>query len=151
MQAKIKCSNCGAEITNLNMSWGRRQWVWIIVIIFVMTPFFIYSIWLENPKGDYSKELSIKLLNTRYCEDRIDVFGEIMNIGKHDWSYIETEAEFYNKNGVFLDKNIQSIPGILKPSMSDKFKITFKKPYKELSDTSASVVLKVAGASINRF
>ena len=27
MIAKMKCSNCGAEMSNLTMSWGRKQWL----------------------------------------------------------------------------------------------------------------------------
>ena len=54
MIAKMKCSNCGAEISNLNMSWGWKNYLMVVPIMLLgflpllRTTFF---------KGDITKEL----------------------------------------------------------------------------------------------
>jgi hypothetical protein len=148
MQAKIKCSNCGAEITNLSMSWGRKQWMWVPI---AMLPFIFMIFWSERPKPDYTKELSANLMDTRHIDERFDVTGKVSNKGEHEWQSVEIKAEFYDANGKFIDEGSTYLPGALRPMKEEYFKITMKKPYKELLEPSTKVIVKVAGANFYRF
>lgn len=148
MQAKLKCSNCGAEITNLNMSWGKKQWIWSLLI---MIPFIILILWSERPKPDYSKELSANLIDTRHIDERIDVIGKLINKGTHEWQSVDVKAEFYDTNGKFIDEGSTYLSGGLRPMKEEYFKITLKKPYKELLEPNVKVMVKVSGATFYRF
>jgi len=148
MQANLKCSNCGAEISNLNLSWGKKQWLWALLFI---VPFIILILWSERPKPDYSKELSANLMDTRHIDERIDVIGKILNKGNHEWQSVEIKAEFYDSTGKFIDEGSTYLPGALRPMKDEYFKITLKKPYKELLGPNIKTIVKVAGANFYRF
>ena len=152
MNAKLKCSNCGAEISNLTFSWGKKQWLWMLVafvpiIIFAAVMPFIF----QKSKGDFSNELQTTLLETRFSTNRIDVLGKVTNSGKHEWQSIEVKAEFYSKAGRFLDEESTYLSGSLKSGTEDNFRISLNKPAEEVLTNSPNVTLKITGAYNNSF
>ena len=67
MKAQLKCSSCGAEITNLNMSWGKKQWLWFIpLIVFMIFIPFIMDSWFRD-SNDFRSDLSIKDIENAMC------------------------------------------------------------------------------------
>ena len=66
MKATIKCSNCGAEITNLNFSWPKKQWLFILPIVLIG---FLPMWQLYKPKGDFRKDLQINILENTLVQD----------------------------------------------------------------------------------
>ncbi len=143
MNAKLKCSNCGAEITNLSLSWGKKQWLWILV---AFVPMIAWIFWLEHPRGDFTKELSASLLNTRFSTNEVAVLGIVKNSGKHEWQFITVKAEFYDKDGRFLDEVDESLSASLRPGSEEHFRLTLRKPTEEILTGSPKVVLKVSDA-----
>ena len=148
MNAKVKCSNCGAEITNLTFSWGKKQWLWMLL---AFVPMMCFLLWLDRPRGDFTRELSVSLLDTRISKDKIDVLGKINNAGRHVWESISVKAEFYGKDGRFLDEESSYISGSIRPGADEHFRITLKNPDEKLINESPKVILKVAGASNYQF
>jgi hypothetical protein len=146
VNAKLKCSNCGAEISNLTLSWGKKQWLWMLIAFVPIIIFGIVMSLIESPKGDFSKDLQTTLLETRYSTNRIDVLGKITNSGKYKWSSIDVKAEFYDKNGRFLDEESGYISGSVKPGEEDNFRLSLNKPDDELLTNSPNVIVKVTGA-----
>ncbi len=116
MEAQLKCSNCGAEISNLNMSWGRKQWLWIIPFMFLafVAPF-ISNFMIKGGGNNFRSDLSIRDIESRYENGNIEILGTIENHGKIDWERIYVKAEFFNKNGKFLDVLTCGIPDNLAP------------------------------------
>src|SRR5262245_11067555 len=112
MNAKLKCSNCGAEITNLTFSWGKKQWLWMLVPI-VLLIVCVFS--LARPQGDFRKELSLSVLSTRFSTNEVAVLGTLTNAGKHEWQSVMIKAEFYDKEGRFLDETSQYLSGSVRP------------------------------------
>jgi len=148
MQAKVKCSNCGAEITNLSMNWRKRDWLWMLL---VFVPLIAFYLWVELPRGDYTADLRIQLLERRVRADRVDVLARLENRGTHDWEYIHVEAEVYDSSGRYLDESSDVFPGTIRPGGTENVRISFCKPIGEVLDSTTSVRVKVSGASRKQF
>lgn len=61
MSVKVKCSNCGTEISNLNFGWGKKQMIlpFLFSIPFMLIGFFPL-VKILYFKGDFRKELSVR-------------------------------------------------------------------------------------------
>lgn len=145
MDAKIKCSSCGAEISNLKLSWeyGKKQWLFVAIIL---VPMLLLVIRMEWPKPDYSDELSARLIEVRRTNESLDIIGSISNSGKHDWDSVTVKADCKDKNGKFVDSADQYIPGSVKAKSEEKFRISFRKPSPEALDPGAMCQVRVVGA-----
>ncbi|MBI5687729.1 MAG: hypothetical protein HZC54_21880 [Verrucomicrobia bacterium] len=139
MNTKLKCSNCGAEITNLNFGFGKWNWLWMLVG-FLPLLFVFWTFW--QPKGDYRKDLVVTVVHTRVAPDNINVLAKIRNEGKHDWQSVEVLAELYGKDGQFLTQQPQSINGALQPGEERQFRFVFYPPSGEPLSTPPKIVLK---------
>jgi hypothetical protein len=144
MNAKLKCSNCGAEITNLTLGWGAKQWLWMLVPFVVMIA---CVFWFEYPRGDFRKELSVSLLNTRLSTNEVAVLGSVTNSGKHEWQSVSIQAEFYDKEGQFLDEASGYVSGPLRPHSEEHFRLTLGRPAKETVTGSPKVIVRVSEAT----
>ena len=85
MNAKMTCSNCGAEMANFNFSAGRRYWLFMLPIMLLgfyplrrMTLF----------KGDVTKDLVVTDIEKRANGPTTDVVGIITNNGSRKWSNV---------------------------------------------------------------
>jgi hypothetical protein len=127
MKAQLKCSNCGAEISNLNFSWGRKQWLWFIpfIIFMILIPFLTHY-FMKGDKHDFRSDLVIKDTEKRYTNGTIEILGIIENHGKVNWEHIVIEAELYAKDGKFLDELTGRISANLLPGSVEQFKISSK-------------------------
>jgi hypothetical protein len=143
MNAKLKCSNCGAEITNLTFSWGIKQWLWMLLPILLAI---VCVFWLAHSRGDFRKELSISVLNTRFSTNEVAVLGVVTNSGKHEWQSVMIKAEFYDKEGRFLDEASEYLSGSVRPRSEEHFRISLRKPAEEITTGSPKVVVKVSEA-----
>ena len=100
MKAKMKCSSCGAELDNLSMSWGKKQWLYIVPIMLLgFFPLFKMTMF----KGDPSKEMSISEIRKQTDGSTIEIIGLITNNGSHDWTSTTVEVEFFD-SPVFFDR-----------------------------------------------
>lgn len=150
--AKVKCSNCGAELTNLTFSWGKKQWLWGLLSII---PFIGFIVWLQfwgfRPSHDFVSEIKVSLIETRVDEGRFDVIGRLKNTGTHTWNRITVEAEVYDKDGKFVDETSDYISLFLSPGTEENFRLTFLHPDERILDKSSKVVLKVTDADEDRY
>jgi len=90
--------HCGAEITNLNFSSGKRQWLWMVPLFLLIG----YQFWhMYRPKGDYRRDLQIRVLETRKEAGGTAVLGTIQNSGRTTWESINLSAEFFDAKGKF--------------------------------------------------
>jgi hypothetical protein len=147
MNAKLKCSNCGAEITNLTFGWGK-QWLWLLVPIVLVI---VGAFWIAHPRGDFRKELSISVLNTRFSTNEVAVLGTVTNAGKHEWQSVAIKAEFYDKEGRFLDETSEYLSGSVRPHSEEHFRLSLRKPTDEIAIGSPKVVVKVSEARYDPF
>src|SRR5215471_17099623 len=148
MNAKLKCSSCGAEITNLTMSWGTKQWLWMLMPIVLVVAF---AFWVAYPRGDFRKELSISVLNTRFSTNEAAVLGTVTNSGKHEWQSVMIKAEFYDKEGRFLDETSEYLSGSVRPSSEEHFRLSLRKPTDEILNGSPKVVVRISEARYDAF
>ena len=127
MKAQLKCSNCGAEIENLNFSWGKKQWLWFIpFMVFVFCfPFFTDYV-VGDGKHDFRTELTAKETERRYNNGSVEILGTVENHGKVNWQHIIIQADLYGKNNRFLDQLSTKMNANLLPNSSDHFKIDSK-------------------------
>ncbi len=127
MKAQLKCSNCGAEISNLNFSWGRKQWLWFIpfILFAIFFPMFMDHM-LKGDKHNFRTDLIIKDTEKRYIDGTIELLGVIENNGKVNWENIVVKAELYGKDGKYLDEVGGRIPVDLLPGATEHFKLSSK-------------------------
>ena len=151
MKAQLKCSSCGAEITNLNMSWGKKQWLWFIpLIVFMIFIPFIMDSWFKD-SNDFRSDLSIKDIEKRYINGNLEIFGIIDNHGKVNWENIVVEAELFENNGKFLDEIRGSICTNLSPNSSEHFKISSKEFPESRWNLISESKVKVSDAYHSKF
>jgi hypothetical protein len=150
--AKLKCSNCGAELTNLTFGWGKKQWLWGLLSFI---PLFILILWLNlrvfRHNDDFATEIAVTLLERKTTGDQMNVLGKLKNNGKHTWNRVTVEAEVYDKDGKFLDESSDYLSMTLSPDSEEHFRLTLRSADPETLDESAKVVLKITDAHEDRF
>ena len=150
--AKVKCSNCGAELTNLTFGWGKKQWLWgLLSFIPVLAIFVWMPLGLFRSNRDFATELDVSLIETKAGKDRFDVLGRIRNAGTHTWDRVTVEAEVYDKDGKFLDETSSYLSTLLSPGSEENFRLTLAHPDESILDKSSKVVLKVTNADDDPF
>ena len=148
MLAKMKCSNCGAEISNLNMSWGWKNYLMVVPIMLLgflpllRTTFF---------KGDITKELTISDVQRRSVDRSLEIVGLIANKGNRTWSGVTIEAEFFDASGAFIDEATDYRRADISANAQEHFKVTILTPSAALSDPGTKMVVKVAGGHTSPF
>jgi hypothetical protein len=148
MIAKMKCSNCGAEMSNLSMSWGKKQ-LWFIIPIMLLG--FLPMIKLFWFKGDATKDLVISQIQKRTHGDALEIVGLITNSGSHTFSSVTIEAEFFDAAGTFLDEQSQYLHSDIGALAKEHFKITMKTPPAQVNSPDTKMVLKVASGHSTPF
>ena len=151
MKAKMKCSSCGAEMDNLNMSWGKKQWLYIVPIIPIMLLGFYPLFKMTVFKGDPSKEMSISEIRKQTDGKTIEIMGLITNTGRHEWTSVTVEVEFFGSDGKFLDEKSEYIRSDIKPGDKEHFKISIRDADQQLSAESIDMKLKIAGGRTSPF
>jgi hypothetical protein len=87
--AKLKCSNCGAELTNLNFGWGKWQWLWGLLSFLPFVAVLVWmQLWMFRDSRDFANEIQASLIETRATKDRFDVVGQLKNVGSHTWNSV---------------------------------------------------------------
>ncbi len=59
MLAKMKCSNCGAEISNLNMSWGWKNYLMVVPIMLLGFLPLLRTTFFKGPSGNFVGETGL--------------------------------------------------------------------------------------------
>ena len=150
--AKVKCSNCGAELTNLTFGWGKRQWLWGLLSFIPFLAILVWmQLWMFRTNREFAAEIQVSLLETKATKDGLNVLGRLNNVGSHTWDSVTIEAEMYDKDGKFLDETSGYISVLLSPDSEEHFRLTFANPDERILDESSKVVLKVADADEDRF
>lgn len=148
MNAKVKCSNCGAEITNLNFSWGKKQWLWAIPFLFFM----LIPMWqLYRPSGNAQDDLRVSVLETRMTDGNYEILGTVTNAGKHAWDSIELDAEFFTPDGKFSDEANGRIANSIASGKSEYFKIVIKNAKDTITNDTLRMEVNIADAYSKRF
>lgn len=142
MTAKMKCSNCGAEINTLNMTWGRKYW-WFTI------PIMILGFWplakMTLFKADITKALVISDVTRRVDGTSLEIIGLITNQGGAEWSSVTVEAEFFDAQGTFIDEESEYLRTEIAPHAKEHFKITLRSQASKLSDPGTKMNVKIAG------
>jgi len=142
MIAKMKCSNCGAEMANLNLSWGKKQ-LWFIIPIMVIG--FLPMVKLFWFKGDATKDLVVSEIQKRTIDQSLEILGLVTNNGSHKWSSVTIEAEFFDAEGNFLDEASEYMRSDIGEGAKEHFKITMKAPPAQANLPGTKMVVKVTG------
>jgi hypothetical protein len=142
MLAQMKCSNCGAEMSNFNMSWGWKNY---LVMLPIMLLGFLPLLQMTFFKGDVTKELTISDVQRRSADRSVEIVGLITNKGNRTWSGVTIEAEFFDASGAFIDEATDYRRADISANAQEHFKVTIANPPPALSDPDTKMVVKVAG------
>jgi hypothetical protein len=148
MLAKMKCSNCGAEMSNLNMSWGWKNYLMMIPIMLLG---FLPLLKMTFFKGDVTKELSISDVQRRTADRSLEIVGLITNSGSRTWSGVTIEAEFFDASGAFVDEATEYLRSDIAAKAQEHFKVTVLAPSAALTAPDTKMVVKVAGGHTSPF
>jgi len=148
MKASMKCSNCGAEMSNLSMNWGRKQ-MWFIIPVMLLG--FLPLIKMSFFKGDVTKDLQISDIQTRASGSSLEVVGLITNTSSRDWSGITVEAEFFDASGKFIDEASDYLRSEIAGNAKEHFKIVIVSPPKEALDGDIKPNVKIYGGHTSPF
>ena len=148
MAVKLKCSNCGEEISTFNMTWTWKHLLFVVPIMLIgfipMARIFLF-------KGDIAKELVISAVEKRFNDGNLEIVGIIANSGSHDWSSVSIEAEFFDPSGVFLDEGQEYLRGNVSRGAKEHFKITVRNPKTSMTAEENKMVVKVSGGHASPF
>lgn len=148
MAVKLKCSNCGEEISTFNMTWTWRHLLIVLPIMLIgmlpMARLFLF-------KGNVTKELVISEIEKRLTDGNLEIVGLITNSGRHDWSAVSVEAEFFDASGVFLDERQEYLRGNVSRGAREHFKITVIRPKNSMTDVENKMIVKISGGHASPF
>jgi len=142
MKAKIKCSSCGSEIDNLNFSWGKKYWLFIIPVMLLG---FYPLIKMTLLKADPLKDMTISQVETKSGEDTIEVIGLITNDGRNRWSNVTVEVEFFDSDGKFLDERSEHLQSTIRPDAMEHFKVAIADASPEMIADGVEMKVKISG------
>jgi hypothetical protein len=148
MKASMKCSNCGAEMSNLNMTWGRKQ-MWFVVPIMLIG--FLPLIKMSFFKGDVTKDLKISGIETRASGKSLEIVGLITNSSGREWSGITVEAEFFDASGRFIDEASEYMRSDIAGNSKEYFKIVIASPPEEALSGAIKPSVKISGGHTSPF
>ena len=149
----MKCSACGADVPAMNIQYSWKQLLFIV-------PLLLLGFWpiaqLTILRGDATKDLVIrqvvkKLSFQNSPNGTLVVTGLIKNLGKHDWSGVTVEAEFFDEQGMFLDEASEFIRSDIVAEAEEYFKIEIRSPKSELTADSTTLKMKIAGGRSQPF
>lgn len=142
MTAKMKCSNCGADISTMNMTWGRKYWLFTI-------PIMLIGFWplaqMTLFKADITKALVVSDVTRRVNGSSLEIIGLITNQGGKQWSGVTVEAEFFDASGTFIDEESEYLRTDIAPNAKEHFKIELRSQASKLSDPGTKMNVKIAG------
>ena len=141
MHAKMKCSNCGAEMSNLRLTWGAK-YLWIMVPLMLLACWPLLS--MTFFKGDITKDLAISNIQKRSHEDYIEIIGLITNSGNRTWTNLTIEAEFFDASGAFIDEATEYLSTDIAGNAKEHFKITIRQPSAILNEPDTKMAIKVS-------
>jgi hypothetical protein len=148
MDATVKCSSCGAEITKLTVSYGKWQWIWGLVMIPFLLLSLVPSWWsLYGPKESFHQSLVVTEAEKIVEGSNCSILGKIENHGKTEWKGILMNAEFFDSKGTFIHELSWQINTSVAPGGMDHFKLTMKNVSAAIQNKDTRMEVKVVGAS----
>lgn len=151
MKATVKCSNCGAEITNLNFSWGKKQWIFMLPLL-VILPLSLWPMWrIMKPKGDFREDLHVTVEETREVDNTLEILGTIENKGKATWAGIQIDVEFFDAQGKFIDEASGHVVSSVVAGEKENFKLDVPAASRQIEQEGIRMEVKVADARATIF
>jgi len=149
----MKCSQCGADVPAVNVQYSWKQ-------LLLIVPVLLLGFWplaqLTILRGDATKDLVIRQVKKRLSfqdspSGSLVVTGLIKNLGKHDWSGVTVEAEFFDEQGLFIDEASEYIRSDIAAQVEEHFKIEIRNPRNELTADTTTLKVKVSGGRSKPF
>jgi hypothetical protein len=94
-------------------------------------------------KGEATKDLVISEVQKRTNGNTLEIVGLLTNSGKHTFSSVTIEAEFFDAAGNFLDEQSEYLRSDITGGAKEHFKITVKTP--PAISPEPKMVVKVTG------
>jgi hypothetical protein len=151
MKTRFKCSNCGAEISNITMGWGKKDWLWsFLFLIFIFSALFLVEFMMTD-RNDFRDDLSLKNIEQQYVNGTIEISGVIENNGKVEWEDVVVEAELFSADNKFLDEIPRRIYTSLAPGSSEHFQIQEEEFCEDRWNEIKEIKVKVSDATHPRY
>lgn len=135
-------------MSNLNMTWGRKQ-MWFILPVMLIG--FLPLIKMTFFKGDVTKDLKISDIQTRVSGRSLEVVGLITNSSSREWSSITVEAEFFDASGNFIDEASDYMRSDIAGNSKEHFKIVIASPPEASLSGAIKPVVKISGGHTRPF
>ena len=129
-------------MSNLNMTWGRKQ-MWFIFPVMLLG--FLPLIKMTFFKGDITKDLKVGDIQTRISGQSLEIVGLITNSSSREWSGITVEAEFFDASGNFIDEASEYMRSDIAGNSKEHFKIVIASPPEIALSGNVKPVVKISG------
>lgn len=149
----MKCSNCGADVSAVNVQYSWKQLLFIV-------PLLLVGFWplaqLTILRGDVTKDLVIRQVEKNLSfqdspRGKLVVTGLIKNLGKRDWSGVTIEAEFFDEQGIFLDEASEYPRSDILGAAEEHFKMEIRSPENALTAETKTLKVKISGGRSKPF
>ena len=149
----MKCPTCGADVPAVNVQYSWKQLLFIV-------PLLLVGFWplaqLTILRGDATKDLVIRQVEKKLSfqdspRGKFVVTGLIKNLGKHDWSGVTVEAEFFDEQGMFLDESSEFLRSDILGEAEEHFKMEIHSPGNALTAETTTLKVKISGGRSKLF
>ena len=149
----MKCSNCGEDIPAVNIQHSWKQFLFIVPILLI-------GFWplakLTILRGDVTKDLVIRQVKKELSfqdspNGTLVITGLIKNLGKHNWSGVTVEAEFFDEQGMFLDEASEFLRSDILGEAEEHFKMEIRSPGNALTAETTTLKVKISGGRSKLF
>jgi hypothetical protein len=148
MKAVMKCSNCGAEMSDIKMTWGRKHlWFLIPILLLGLLPTIKMTLFKDDPL----KDLAVTDIQTRVSGKSLEIVGVITNSSSREWLGVTVEAEFFDASGKFVDESTGHLDSEIRSKSKEHFKIGISSPPDEALSGSIKPVVKISRAYTRPF
>ena len=149
----MKCSQCGADVPAVNL---QHSWKQLLLVVPVLLLGFWPLAQLTILRGDATKDLVIRQVKKRLSfqdspSGSLVVTGLIKNLGKHDWSSVTVEAEFFDEQGLFIDEASEFLRSDILGEAEEHFKMEIHSPGNALTAETTTLKVKVSGGRSKLF
>ena len=149
----MKCLNCGEDIPAVNIQHSWKQFLFIVPILLI-------GFWplakLTILRGDVTKDLVVREVKKELSfrdspNGTLVITGLIKNLGKHHWSGVTVEAEFFDEQGMFLDEASEFLRSDILGEAEEHFKMEIRSPGNALTAETTTLKVKISGGRSKLF
>ena len=126
MKPKLTCPHCDKDISVIaNRIEIKHSWTYAFLFVVLPLLYFISTYKVVYFKPVITEDLSVVDVSTSLNRWGFELHGVVVNKSDNVWKSVMIEAEFFDKDGNFVDEAKASISTTIKEHSREHFKVRF--------------------------